>query len=309
MSGKNEFKKEGHPLHVDHRSLLTYADLKRSHQDTLLAAQVRGQQIRNQISSLSRFMKYLGRTEEDPCDDDFGIHFLHNIDDYILWSQSKGLAQSTITNSVSHLRKIEKTAHNITGEDGLPETFKEALGILVERSGLSKSMIARSCGLEYTTLWDWIKGKYAPSEKKRAAVRELERIFGVPSGILQKRFAYNLYGSHKGLETGNTEFGRKQQKLCREHYRYKNPHENIKDEWCHLVNFYTAPFFLDDKERNSKWRVKSKRISSSYHDEWFAQAQGGVCSVAAIKWKMVSAFFGFLLLSADQGGVGFSPSF
>ena len=54
MSGKNEFKKEGHPLHVDHRSLLTYKDLKRSHQETLLAAEVRGQQIRNQISSLNR---------------------------------------------------------------------------------------------------------------------------------------------------------------------------------------------------------------------------------------------------------------
>jgi hypothetical protein len=230
MRDKNELIKSSDSPRFDQRSLLTYADLKKSHQNMLVANEVGQQQIRNQISSLNSFMNYLGRNDNDLHGDDFGINFLHNIEDYILYSQSKGFAQTTITNSLSHLRKIEKTAHTIMGDDGLPESFREALGILVERSGLSMSMIARSCGLDCATIPNWIKGKYAPCEKNRAIVPELEKICGVPSGILQKRFPHNACGSHKGLETGNTEFRKKQRELCKEHYRYKHPCKDIEEE-------------------------------------------------------------------------------
>lgn len=85
-------------------------------------------------------------------------------------------------------------------------------------------------------------------------------------------------------------------------YKYNHPSQEIKTEWLNLVNFFTVPFFLDNKDRNSKWRVKSKKLSSNSRDKWFAQTQGGVCTVAAMKWKMVSSFLGFLILPKDRGG-------
>jgi len=110
MSGKNDPKKDCLIRFDQQLPRLTYADLKRSHQDKLKAANKSRQQIRNQISSLSSFMKQLGRNDENFISNDFGLNFQNKLGDYTLFCKSEGLAQSTLTNSVSHLRKIEKTA-------------------------------------------------------------------------------------------------------------------------------------------------------------------------------------------------------
>jgi hypothetical protein len=300
MSVKNDLKK-GCVIQPDQLSDLTYADLKRSHQDKLKTTNKSRQQIRNQISSLNKLMKHLGRNDGDLIGDDFGPNFQNKLGDYIFYCKSEGLVQSTLTNSVSHLRKIAKTAKEIMLEDGLPESFNDALSVLVERSGLSKSAISEFTGLAGSTLYQWIEGKHVPIGKNKGLVPKLERLFGVTSGILQKRFPQNAYGS---IKRGNTEYGKKLQKLHKDRYHYHHPTEEIKAEWQNLVNFFTVPFFLDDKERNSKWRVRSKKLSSSGRDKWFTQAQGGVCPAAGLRWAMVSSFLGFLILPKDRGGEG-----
>ena len=212
MSGKNDPKKDC-LIRFDQLSRLTYADLKRSHQDKLKAANKSRQQIRNQISSLSSFMKQLGRNDEDFISDDFGLNFQNKLGDYTLFYKSEGLAQSTLTNSVSHLRKIEKTAKKMMLEDGLPEFFKDALGVLVERSGMSEKAISEFIGLERPILHYWIHGKHGPGGKNKRFIPELESLFGVTSGLLQKRLCPNAYGSMKRMEVGNTEYGKKVQEL------------------------------------------------------------------------------------------------
>jgi integrase len=301
MSVQNDLKKEC-VLQCDHQSRLTFADLKRTHQEKLKATNKNRQQIRNQMSSLSSFMKYLGRSDEDLMGDDFGPHFQNKLCGYTRFYKSEGLAQSTLTNSVSHLRKIEKTAQEMMGEERLPESFPDALGILVERSGLSQKALSEFIGLEHSILHSWIHGTHGPSEKNKRFIPALEKLFGVTEGLLQKRLCPNVYGLMKRMKTGTTEYGKKVQELSKDHYKYNHPRGEIKAEWLHLLNFYTVPFFLDNKDRNSKWRVKSKKLSSDNRDKWFTQAQGGVCAVAAMRWQMVSSFLGFLILPKDRGG-------
>jgi hypothetical protein len=205
-------------------------------------------------------------------------------------------------NRVSHLRKIEKTAKEIILAHRLPESFNEALALLVECSGLSKKAICEFTRINYSTLCRWIDGEYAPSEKNQGVICKLEDLFCFRAGTLEQRFPQRPGYSIKRREGVRTDYGKKVQKLSQDPYRYNRPCKAIKEEWHDLVHFFTVAFFLDDKERNSKWRVKPKRMSSSNHDKWYAQASGGICSIAAIKWAMISAFLGFLMLPHDQGG-------
>lgn len=285
-------------------SHVTYADLERSHAESLAVGGKGQQQIRNHLSSLASFMTCFGRNASDPIGDDFGVYFRDRIDEFITWGKEKGLKNSTMYTRASDIRCLWRTAEGLILGIDTSFSFSELLALYIKRSGKTQLEVAEAIKLDKRLLYAWVSGKQ-PGAHNRKYVPGLEKHLEAPPGALQAKLRQMItpYANNNGTLKAKNEYRERQKRLSREPYCYKQPSDKIRQEWLELLKFQTAPYLLNGFKRNIAWRVKpAQRVPML--EKWYFAVPGGLCPTASIRWRYFSAFFGYLILPVDKGGFG-----
>ena len=155
------------------------------------------QQLYNTRSALNRFIKSLKLEKKTIIGKEFIIDFQVNFEKVL----------SHIKNA-STRKKIQTEMNwwcdcyqRLVKEPTIPEGFREALIFLIDRSGLSFTVLTKLIGLSHETLSHWYRGVNSPSVHCLDAIARLENLFKLPAGTLVNRIpSGSLRKSHRFSE-------------------------------------------------------------------------------------------------------------
>ncbi len=107
------------------------------------------------------------------------------------------IATGKVRNGVLHanlLDEAERIVAQLKANPPLPDAFHERLSLLIARSGLSLSAVARHIGVGAEALNKWRSGERAPTRSNLPLVSNLETLLKVEPGILTDRWTTNRVG-------------------------------------------------------------------------------------------------------------------
>ena len=267
------------------------------------------QVIANRISMLSAFMKWCRLTDDHHPGREFGEDFDHNLAAWCDDMRSDGKAGRTIQDRCEWLLKWRDLVVQMAKVDPLPKDFAGALSAAVEKSGLSKSAIAKSLGVSRNALRTWMSGDGLPTVGASSRVSEMERVLSLPSGTLTSRLGFPLlrYLAAKAVKAGTasrSQFGERMSKTKRTGWNgdfRKAVPATLRAEWRDLLEYKTD----EDKHTSMDdvWRMKPVRLSSVAMD-WPWQVGDFCVPTAKLYWSMFAAYFAWLSLAKREGGAG-----
>jgi hypothetical protein len=231
--------------------------------------------------------------------DELGVNFFDSLGEHLQYLQEKGYSPDTINDRKSVMWRVRESWLELIRTSGLPESFNEALGCLIDVSGKTIAAIAAKAKIPEPTLRRWAAGVSLLKRESIPAVARLEDVFGVMRGTLTSRLEHLvvLYGDCP-YETGTTPWRQHMGKLQGYHYRLKAFTHTLESEFSDLVSFFTDDVWLANHgfERNSEWRI---------------DPDGNIPSANRVRSDL-SGFMGRLVLAPNTAntwlnGVGMSP--
>lgn len=227
----------------------TFADLKAFHVEKLARQARSGQSIRNQISTLNKLMEFLDKDDDSEIVSEFGIDFESIIKDFINRSL-ENRKETTVADYKSHLRAFRKSWHEWVNRYSLkdiPKNFTDALNFCYERAKsmdetLTKKDLSKRCGIGYSLLRDWFKGRVKRPNHETALekIPLLEKALNVPYGTLQNiRIPIVSIKKYDPERNCQIEYRKKQSKLTKKPYWLKEFNLEMIEEWKAFVIFKT----------------------------------------------------------------------
>lgn len=157
--------------------LPTYGEIKAEGQDHLTATGIADSSMPAYRSALNRWMQCFGLTDADSTEPHLGTKFDHFLREFC------GEVRDRVVES--RMRRWAEAQRHMADDFALPERFSDALTELIEKSGRSKSSIARAAGLTDSVLATWMHGDVRPSKIEK--VRKLEEVLNITPGLLVNR--------------------------------------------------------------------------------------------------------------------------
>lgn len=285
----------------------TYARLKNAMAESLRDEEKEVQQIRNHTASLQSFMNYLQREDSSPLGNDFARDFDKTLANFAESLAYVELAAGTIASRISHLRKIQPVALKITNLGLIDETFGATLCNLLKHAGMTQRALADRLNVKPCVLNQWVKKNYAPQDNREQIFQQVEEIFNLPSGSLNRRsgkgVSWKIYHPDGDPDTPVMQTRKRLRELSESPYALRDVPGLLRQEWLNMLHFYTTPYLLNGMDRVATWRVK-KQDKAVTKSNWFCSVGESVCPTAELRWRETAYFMGFLVLPTTEGGKG-----
>jgi hypothetical protein len=218
--------------------------------------------------------------------DELGVNFSDSLGEHLQNLQETGYSPDTINDRKSIMWMVRESWLELFKTSGLPESFNEALTVLIRISGKTIVDIIEKANIPSSTFRSWLAGESLPNRASVPLVERLEDVFGVGRGILTNRLVHLTILYHDGpYETGTTPWRQHLRKQLGSHYRLKAFTPILESEFSDLISFFTDDAWLANHgfERNSEWRI---------------DPDGNIPS-ADIYRKELSGFMGWLVLAPN----------
>lgn len=148
------------------------------------------QQLYNTRSALRMFCKTLGLEVTAPVGGELVADFKNCFKDVVSRIKSLGSRRKFQT----EIRWWYEFYRRLLKEQSLPDDFHSTLVNLIDRSGLSLSIISNLIEVYYDTLWAWYKGDKSPSVRSLPRVSRMESLFRLPAGTLINKLRRSHWG-------------------------------------------------------------------------------------------------------------------
>lgn len=260
------------------------------------------QTAKNHGAAIARWMNHLGLAKTDPVGPELGGGFKAALSEFLEAVQPE-YGPQTLKDRKYQLTNWHEAFVRLSGRDGLPADFMDALNFLFERAGVRIYAVSRATGVPDNTIRHWLKRRerqHHPSRHSLEHVAALEAYFGTPPGALKRRVRRHEVWADTDTPPVKTEFAKKLVDLSLSPYRLKSFPAKLQKEWDDFVRYKTGDgFYLKKRKlrRRKPWRVRGD----------------GGCPSADVNLGYVRGFFGYLCLPsgvADEWrcGKGFEPS-
>lgn len=241
---------------------------------------------------------------DDTIGDELGVDFEKCLAVFLRQMADEGLAPTTVKSRGYILRKVRRSWVRLLQSDGLPDDFRGALLILMKRSNVKPSEVARWCGLNKNTVRKWLDGSRLPSLSIIKHVAIIERRMSVQAGTLVYRLPSILWGTRwSEPERKNTPYREYLSKIKNKSYRlrYDSFTPEQQREWQYLFRFYTDP----------RW-VAAQGLDR-HPVGWRTRKNNNKNSTGEIKLADIENYYGFLCLpdsplDSKLRGVEFDPN-
>jgi transcriptional regulator with XRE-family HTH domain len=199
-----------------------------------------------------------GGSESLVVGEELGVDFTDSLAVYLTELEENDYSPDTLNDRKSILWSVHDSAVDLIKSWGLPESFNEALTVLINKSGKSLEEIAKEANAESRTLSRWATGFQLPERASLPTVERLEDVFRVPRGTLKSRLVHLTLIHREGpFETCATPWRQHQSELDGYDYRLNTFTPTLANEFKDLTSFFTDDAWLNVHgfERNSEWRV------------------------------------------------------
>lgn len=248
----------------------------------------------NHRTAFNKWLEHFGHTPSDLVGEEFGVDFDSSLHSYLQYLKDPkpdglGLDNQTIHDRKSIIRKFRESWLELIKSDGLPETFKEALMVLMEAHEVTVQELSRACDINHQTLRNWVNTKKTPSYKAIPQVHRLEDYFQLQRAALTSRLPFVLYGMRNKPVARLTPWRMHQGLRLKTPFALKVWPERLKEEWDRLFKFFTDSAWVakEGMKRKSSWRIREDDKS---------------CPTAEVKWNMLEDFYGYLCLPEKYTG-------
>lgn len=266
--------------------------------------------IRNRLSALNTFLKFLRITDQDVVGNELGAEFDRELMRWCDHMRDKGMAARTVEDRCGFLENWREIATRLAKTDTLPEEFSGALKESMERRGCSARVLSRLTGIGSQAIAEWISCKRRPARDVASQIEKLENALLLPTGTLAKRLGfvierYRVTKAARKQKDALTAYGKRLRSQYQSGVRLnylRAPHDNVRIEWAGLMAHKVNEF----RERASKrdtWRVKPDTKSGS-KGNWASRYAGGRVAAADAAWGYISRYLSWLCLSPEHGGAG-----
>lgn len=259
------------------------------------------QLVKNHRTAITRWMEHFGLAKDDPVGPELDREFKTDLSKFLEAIQSE-YGPQTLKDRKYQLTNWHEAFVRLSGSDGLPADFFDALTFLFESTGAKVYTVARATGVPDTNIRHWLnrRRQHYPSRNSHEYLAALEVYFGIPSGALRCRAGRHKASAGADATPVKTEFGKKISGLKQSPYRLKSFPAELQKEWDDFVRYKTGDvFYLKRRKlkRNESWRIRKDMR----------------CPSADIALTYVQGFYGYLCLAPDAAdekrcGRGFIPS-
>lgn len=152
------------------------------------------QQLANTRTAFKRFLKYVSEKPEDQSimkkvvGDEFGPDFQDCCDRIIDSIES----QTTVHKFIVEINRWQEYYKQLINQLGLPDDFKSALKMAMERTGVSIKLLAKEADGNLKTISAWLAPESKnPSFCSYALIERIEKVLGLPPHALISRLSFN----------------------------------------------------------------------------------------------------------------------
>lgn len=297
---------------------ITYAQLQHAHEDRILreSNSVNAQQIlRNHISALRGFMRWLDKSETSPV----GVELSNDYADVVrrhLVGMNAGERSKSDRRSLLNAVRVTFEALGEAPEvlvrgrersraSALPANrtpFEQGLRMALKRAGYTPKSAALAAGVSPSALGRWARGAL-PNTRSSETLGKLDRLLGLPAGHLAKLLEETVA---RQAPTNTNSFRQQLSKRVADTYFLK-PRALLPPflvQWQHLLRHKTDDT-PNGKARgaNGRWN-KTGPATSPSAIAGITTMNGAHFASAGVLWTHVSSFLGFLARPVAKGGFG-----
>lgn len=275
----------------------------------------------NLNSALHGFLAERGLPLDEVVGSTLRVSYYRNRASHVEHLKNAGRPTSFIANRkalLAHWRKLVLALDRAdAGRLGGPSPLQLALRELFS-GGVEVRTAAREAGVPVASLNRWRAGAM-PQPGSERHLRALERYFGAAPGAL-----VDLLPSVRGRQRASTgesdgqdiEYRARLAGMVRDPYMLKPRQacDALRCEWTGLLVYKTTrnlslrTLVADKREANRHWSLAASDSESLPADHWVTHVGLRECRTAALNYKVVSAFLGWLQLPVEQGGRGMPPN-
>lgn len=247
------------------------------------------QSFRNQRSTLSSFLAFLGKSESNRVGAELLDEFDSRSSEYLSqWANNP----KSRSDRQSHLRAWHQTALNADNEQSPTKDrpFHAELRRCLAQQERAPKTIARESGISTSAMQRWVAGAF-PNTTGLPSLRRLERAMGLGRGHLESLLP-RVYRDENTIPPPVISFRERVQRQP-----YGLPLSSLSPEWIAewtaFVDYKTC--ISPDLKRNSAWRLlPQKDLISNPNPLWTIDGLG--CETANFTLKRLRYFMGFLCL-------------
>lgn len=281
---------------------ITYAELRKKLSDN--SDWQSAQSVKNLVTALRHWQRVLKHEDEDNVGIEFDENFPESLELFRRNLDESGLSKSTIRDRISYMRRWYTLYQMHRADDGRPKDFAQCLRGAMDESGQSSKLLAMDLSpLSEATIRAWSEGRQLPSRRKAEEyIPRLEHILDLPKGILMSRLGA-LWGDRP--DNANrclTDYRRRLSESNKQPYHVNIPPPALQHEWLEFLRYKTSVIPPKIK-RETSWRIKEESRTTGLGG-WATRLGNMVCPSAQVKWGLLGALYGYLVLPVDKGGKG-----
>lgn len=186
--------------------------------------------------------------------------------------------------------------------------FQRAMLDIFE-GGVTKKGLARATGISLATFKRWCSGNI-PQKRSVSHIIRLERYLGLPAGQLTELLPFEVVASAPE-EPMVIEYRQRMKVLVRKRYTVTQPTPQLAQEWAEFLQYKVAELDCEESEGQAlkrslrgRWTATSNSGSAPRASNWALWHKGRYVASAGLAWGHCAQFFGWLMLPAEQGGLG-----
>lgn len=143
-------------------------------------------QLSNTRYAMNLFLEVLGLEKTAPVSQEFTIGFEASVD-RVLCKVENARSRKKFRTEIYRWQSIYKRLLKLAS---IPDDIREAIVLLVDRSSLPHSAVAKLIGVRNVVLWHWYNGITTPSLMSIKPLARMESLFKLPSGTLVNKIRY-----------------------------------------------------------------------------------------------------------------------
>ena len=273
--------------------------------------------VRNRISALNAWMRFLGARDNDIVGTEFDVNFVQTLERFQSYMLDVQLLKSrTVEDRLLIMRTWHAVVIELAANTELPDDFREALHEAMLRRRVTLKELASRTGITTDALRKWLAGECRPTRDAENNLKKVERALRLPSETLTKRLGFvikrhqvtrSAKEQSRNLTGYRERVSRQQAKATRLNYLREVPNA-MKEEWRQLVA-HKISMTREHSSKNDVWRVKPASGASIRPDWTSLLPDGSVVPTANATWGFIGRYFSWLALERACGGAGYDSAY
>lgn len=289
-------------------SPLTYGQLRAAMTVKMQSERRSSHSTDNLNAALRSFCRERGLNDDDVVGSEMRASYYKALTFHVDGLERLDRSKAYIANRKSYLSAwhslLVALDKQLATESQSTSPFQVALQELVGKAG-SQRALARETHIALATLKRWLGGG-RPAAKALPSIRRTERLFGLTEGTLTE-LAFSGRCSKAPLQSPYVPiaYRERMKTLCKKKYILRDVTPELQARWQDFVGYKTAiRTGTKARSRAGKWRITDSRSRLDPDKDWYAFVDGEYVPTAAIAWKKVAGFLGWLQLPQVDGGMG-----